>query len=385
MNNNMIKLMNDGFDGEPSKRVLQYVKTKKEKNHPIVGIYCGYAPIEMIQSMGIVPAILCSFSKVPIESAETVLPANLCPLIKSSYGFIIEGTCPFYSLSQAVIAETTCDGKKKMFELIADIKPTFVMDLPQLPDEASARDNWKNMIINLKEFLERSFDRKTSDEQIERSLQSANQKNQLMEKIFSFAALKPTVISWQEMYDVAFIALPSTGEEIIPTLKRLIAKLEKRVEEGFYLGNQNSPRVLVTGCPIGGDATKIYNIIEASGGMVVVPDSCTGMKTFMGRFEENTGDPIGALANRYLHIPCACMTPNNKRLDDISKMIDQFQPDVVVDFVLQACHAYNVESYKVGQHVSEKHGLPFLKVESDYSDGDIGQLTTRIQALFESI
>jgi Benzoyl-CoA reductase/2-hydroxyglutaryl-CoA dehydratase subunit, BcrC/BadD/HgdB len=109
------------------------------------------------------------------------------------------------------------------------------------------------------------------------------------------------------------------------------------------------------------------------------------MKTFMGRFEENTGDPIGALANRYLKIPCACMTPNNKRLDDLSNMIDQFQPDVVIDFVLQACHAYNVESYKVGQHVSGKHGLPFLKVESDYSDGDTGQLTTRIQALFESV
>jgi len=385
MNNNMIKLMNDGFDGEPSKRVLQYVKSKKEQNYPIVGIYCGYAPIEMIQSLGIVPAILCSFSNIPIESAETVLPANLCPLIKSSYGFIIEGTCPFYSISQAVIAETTCDGKKKMFELIADIKPTFVMDLPQLPDELSAKDNWKNMILNLKAFLESSFDRKTSDEQIERSLQSANRKNKLMEKIFSFAALNPSVISWQEMYDVAFIALPSTGEEIIPTLKRLIEKLEKRVKEGFYFGNHNTPRVMVTGCPIGGDATKIFNIIEASGGVVVVPDSCTGMKTFMGQFEENTGDPIGALANRYLKIPCACMTPNNKRLVDISNMIDQFKPDVVIDFVLQACHAYNVESYKLGQHVSEKHGLPFLKVESDYSDGDIGQLKTRIQALLESV
>jgi benzoyl-CoA reductase/2-hydroxyglutaryl-CoA dehydratase subunit BcrC/BadD/HgdB len=381
----MIKLMNDGFDGEPSKRVLQYVKSKKEQNYPVVGIYCGYAPIEMIQSLGIVPAILCSFSNIPIESAETVLPANLCPLIKSSYGFIIEGTCPFYSISQAVIAETTCDGKKKMFELIADIKPTFVMDLPQLPDELSAKDNWKNMILNLKTFLESSFDRTTSDEQIERSLQSANRKNKLMEKIFSFAALNPSVISWQEMYDVAFIALPSTGEEIIPTLKQLIEKLEKRVKEGFYFGSHNSQRVMVTGCPIGGDATKIYNIIEASGGVVVVPDSCTGMKTFMGQFEENTGDPIGAIANRYLNIPCACMTPNNKRLVDISNMIDQFKPDVVIDFVLQACHAYNVESYKLGQHVSEKHGLPFLKVESDYSDGDTGQLKTRIQALLESV
>ena len=76
--------MNDGFDGEPAKRVLHYMKGAKEKGKPIAGIYCGYAPIELIQAMGIVPAVLCAFSKEPIASAETVLPANLCPLIKSS-------------------------------------------------------------------------------------------------------------------------------------------------------------------------------------------------------------------------------------------------------------------------------------------------------------
>jgi benzoyl-CoA reductase/2-hydroxyglutaryl-CoA dehydratase subunit BcrC/BadD/HgdB len=149
MNPPSTPLMNDGFDGEPAKRVLKYVQSHKERKNPIVGIYCGYAPIEVIQAMGIVPAVLCAFSKNPIPSAETVLPANLCPLIKSSYGFILEGTCPFFSVSEAVIAETTCDGKKKMFELISDIKPVFVMDLPQLPDEPEALHNWTVMIRKL--------------------------------------------------------------------------------------------------------------------------------------------------------------------------------------------------------------------------------------------
>ena len=61
-------LMDDGFDGEPAKRVLRYVEEHKKRGNPIAGIYCGYAPIELIQAMGIVPAVLCAFSKVPIES-----------------------------------------------------------------------------------------------------------------------------------------------------------------------------------------------------------------------------------------------------------------------------------------------------------------------------
>lgn len=378
-------LMNDGYDGEPAKRVLNYMQGHKEKGHPIVGIYCGYAPIELIQAMGIVPAVLCAFSKVPIASAETVLPANLCPLIKSSYGFILEGTCPFFAMSQAVIAETTCDGKKKMFELAAEVKPMHVMDLPQLPDEAEALNNWTVMIRKLQNFLEKTFHRKASDQKIETAMQKTNRKNRMMRRFYDFAATHPPVISWQEMYDLGFLALPSTADEMIPIIEPLLEKLETRVKEGLHYGSQDSLRVLVTGSPVGGDALKVFKIIEACGGLVVAPDACTGIKSFMGNFEENTPDPVRTMAKRYLQIPCACMTPNDRRLSALSSMIDKFKPDAVIDFVLTACHSYNVESYKVGCHVSETHGLPYLKIESDYSDNDTGQIRTRIEALFETV
>ena len=172
---------------------------------------------------------------------------------------------------------------------------------------------------------------------------------------------------------------------MVGLLEDCLAKLEKRVKTGVSVARPDAPRVLVTGCPIGGDATKIFTVIEEAGGVVVVPDSCTGTKVFHIDFAENTGDPVGALADRYLKIACACMTPNTGRLNALSEMIETYQPDVVIDFVLQACHAYNVESYRVGGHVTENHGLAFLKVETDYSDGDIGQLKTRIEALFETL
>ena len=376
-------LMNDGYDGLPAKRVLHYMQSHQEKNNPIVGIYCGYAPLELIQAMGIVPAVLCAFSDVPIPSAESVLPANLCPLIKSSYGFILEGTCPFFAMSKAVIAETTCDGKKKMFELAAEVKPLHVMDLPQLPDEPEALDNWTVMIRKLQRFLEDTFQRKASDGEIETALQNSNRKTRMMRRLYEFAAMDPPVISWQEMYDVGFLALPSTADEMMPILEVLLEKLESRVAQGQHFGTLDSPRVLVSGCPVGGDALKIFKIIEDAGGLVVAPDSCTGVKTFMGDIEENTSDPVRAIAKRYLEIPCACMTPNDHRLTSLSQMIEHYKPDVVIDFVLTACHSYNVESYRIGKHVTEKHGLPYLKIESDYSDNDEGQIRTKIEALFE--
>jgi benzoyl-CoA reductase/2-hydroxyglutaryl-CoA dehydratase subunit BcrC/BadD/HgdB len=68
----------------------------------------------------------------------------------------------------------------------------------------------------------------------------------------------------------------------------------------------------------------------------------------------------------------------------MDKLVKRFKPDAVIDVVLQACHSYNVESYKVGKHVQETHGLPFLKIVTDYSQSDLGQIRTRVEALLES-
>ena len=378
-------LVNDGFAGEATKRTLTYLQTQREKGKNIVGIYCGYAPLELIRAMGAAPAVLCAFANKTIEAAETVLPANLCPLIKSSYGFIKTDTCPFFALSEAVIAETTCDGKKKMFELISDVKPMHVMDLPQLPDQAEALANWTAMIKKLKGFLETTFGKKINDADIEREIAATNEKNRLMNTIFDFAALTPTPVSWVELYDLTYLGQASSTEDMLPLLQECIARLAKRVAEGVYHGEKNSPRVLVTGCPVGGDATKVLKIIEEAGGVVVVLDSCTGMKPYSGIIAENTSDPCAALSRRYLDLPCSCMTPNSRRLTELDRMIERFNPDVVIDVVLHACHSYNVESHKIKEHVISKHRMPFLKIETDYSQSDAGQIRTRVEALFEMV
>jgi benzoyl-CoA reductase/2-hydroxyglutaryl-CoA dehydratase subunit BcrC/BadD/HgdB len=272
-----------------------------------------------------------------------------------------------------------------MFELAAEIKPMHVMDLPQLPDEEEALTNWTAMIRKLKRFLQQTFKCKATDQDIEKAIQQTNQKNRLMREFYEFAAMHPPVINWQEMYDIGFLALPARFDDVRPTLEAELEKLRARTAQGTHYGNENAPRVLVSGCPVGGDALKIFKIIEASGGIVVVPDACTGIKAFMGEIEENTVDPVAAIAKRYLEIPCACMTPNDRRLSALSQMIEHFKPDAVIDFVLTACHSYNVESYKVGRHVTEQHNLPYLKIESNYSSNDEGQIRTKVEALFEIV
>ena len=384
VNRRVDALIDDEYTGEPaSKRLLAHLLRQRERGARIVGIYCAYAPVEVIRALDLVPVSLCAFSHATIEAAEAVLPANLCPLIKSSYGFILKDGCPFFAMSDAVVAETTCDGKKKMFELIADRKPMHVMDLPQLPDEPGAVENWTAMIRKLRAFLESVFGRTTTNDRIEAAIRDTNAKSRLMNSIFDYAASDPPVVGWPELYEAAFLAQGTSSAEVGPVLHGVLEKLERRKEEGYVHGPEDAPRVLVTGCPVGGDSLKVLTIIESEGGVVVALDSCSGMKPYATLIEEGTDDPTRAIAERYLKIPCSCMTPNTRRLTELDRLIDAFKPDAVVDVVLQACHGYAVESFKVGKHIQERHGLPFLSIVTDYSPSDVGQIRTRVGALLE--
>ncbi|MDD5712378.1 MAG: double-cubane-cluster-containing anaerobic reductase [Smithellaceae bacterium] len=376
-------LFDDEFAGAPAKRILAKLLKHKEEGRSIVGTYCGYAPLEIFRSLGLVPAVLCAFSNGTVAAGEAVLPSNLCPLIKSSLGFIETDTCPFFSISQVVIGETTCDGKKKMFELIADRRPLYVMDLPQLPDREGALQHWIGVVKEMTVFLEKTFDRSSSADAFEAAIRDANERNEMVMKIFSYAALNPPVLHWSEMLDLVFLATPLSGKELKEILTEKISVLDERVKAGVYFGGADAPRVLITGSPLAGDSAKVYRCISEEGGVIVGIDSCTGFKPFNSRIAEDTGDPLTAIAARYLNIPCSCMTPNTRRLEEISRLIEITKPDVVVDVVLHACHSYNIESSKVERHVREKHGIAFLKVVTDYAAEDVGQIRTRIGAVLE--
>lgn len=83
---------------------------------------------------GAIPVSLCGTKNDSIPVAETMLPRSLCPLIKSSFGFALQDSCPYLAASDIVVADTTCDGKKKMYELLAAYKPVVLLQLPQIQD-----------------------------------------------------------------------------------------------------------------------------------------------------------------------------------------------------------------------------------------------------------
>ena len=381
----LIKELPEVFEefAEQRKNSFLAVKEAKEKGIPVVGSYCTYFPKELPMAIGAAAVSLCSMSGETIEVAEQDLPKNLCPLIKASYGFAKTDKCPYFYFSDLIVGETTCDGKKKMYELMSQFKDVYVMQLPQSQDERG-RKFWRESCLELKRKLEEKFGTVITDEAVRQAVHTENNVRRALQRFYGVMKHDPAPITGLELFRVLYgstFKLDRSG--LADELNALTDKIEAEYAAGKKLDKR--PRILITGCPMGGATEKVIEAIENNGGVVVTYENCSGAKAIEREVKEDTDDIYGAIADRYLGIGCSVMTPNHNRFELLNEMIDEYRVDGVVEMVLQACHTYSVESKSVRRFVTHDKEIPYIYIETDYSKTDVGQLNTRLAAFVEML
>lgn len=372
------------FD-EARKNSFIAMKDLRESGKRVVGTFCTFSPTEIIKASGAVPVGLCAMSDEPIEEAEKHLPRNLCPLIKASYGFAITDTCPYFYFSDLILGETTCDGKKKMYELMNEIKPVHVMQLPQTSEGEESFNLWRSEIVRFKERLEKEFNVDITEEDVKNAIKERNNERRALKAFYELGKMVPPPFTGPELLGVMYgSGFKFTSEELVNSLNELKENTLKEYESGTRKVSEDKPRILITGCPLAGATMKLVNAIEESGGTVVCFENCIGLKAIEDLVDEDK-DPYDALTEKYLNIPCSVMTPNNKRFDLLQRLIEEYKIDGVVDMVLTACHTYGIETFNAKKAVNDTNNTPYMSIETDYSQSDIGQLKTRVSAFIEML
>ncbi|MBP1581996.1 MAG: 2-hydroxyacyl-CoA dehydratase [Oscillospiraceae bacterium] len=381
----LVKSLPDVFEefSEQRRNSFMPLFEMKEQNIPFVGTFCTYTPTEIIQASGAIPVGLCSFSDETIPEAEQDLPRNLCPLVKSSYGFAKTQKCPYFYFSDLIVGETTCDGKKKMYEMLGEFKDVYTMELPNR-QSLMGRKLWREEVVALKEKLEEKFGVEITEEAVRKQVAINNRNRLALRHFYELMKLDPPPVAGTNLYSVLYgSSFKFNKEKIADEVNAVTERLKKEYEEGKCTIPKR-PRIMVTGCPIGGNAMKVVRAIEENGGNVVCFENCGGAKSVDELINENTDDIYQAIADRYLNIGCSVMTPDDNRLKLMGRLLEEYKIDAVVEVILQACHTYNVESYSIKKFVTEK-GLPYMSIETDYSSSDIGQLNTRCAAFIEML
>lgn len=369
---------------EGRKAGFMKMKALKESGRRIVGVFCTYTPWELIEAADATAVVLCGIGDDNIPAAETRLPKNLCPLIKASYGSALRDRCPFFYFSDMVLAETTCDGKKKMYEYMKELKHCHIMQLPPGKTGRGALEFWKQEVISVKEDLEQFYGIEITDDDIRRAIKLRNRERKAVLDFYEVGRLKPSPVSGYEIGTVV------ASSEFSPNLEEKIEKLEARTKELHelfekeYKGKPSRPRVLITGCPTTGVMDKVIRRIEELGADVVGFENCCGPREKKDPIDE-TIDPITAISEKYLRVNCSVMSPNPGRLEALDVQIDEYQVDGVVEVLLQACHTFAIESNAVQNFVMKEKGIPYISINTDYSPGDQAQIDTRLGAFIEML
>lgn len=358
----------------------------QEKGGKVFGTFCVYVPDEIVIAADAIATGLCGGSQFWVPDGEKVLPTNTCPLIKASVGARLGRTCPFFRIADMYVGETTCDGKKKAWEILAGDVPVYVMDLPQMKREKDIQ-KWAEEIKDFKAVVEKETGNTVTAESLAAAIKTVNDKRKALARLYDFRKNEKLPISGKDCLLISQIAFYDDPARFAQMTNRLCDELEKRVADGVSVFADGTKRIMLTGTPLAIPNWKLHNIIETSGGAVVCEEMCTGTRYFerlVDETKETVDEQIQAIAERYMGINCACFTPNTGRIDDIIRLAKEYKVDGVIDVNLKFCSLYDTEGYSVEAALKEA-GIPVLGIETDYVDSDAEQLRTRISAFIEML
>ena len=365
----------------PSELIEEQKKGKK-----VFGTFCVYVPDEVvIASDGIVTG-LCGGSQFWVPDGETVLPKSTCPLIKASVGARLGKTCPFFRIADMYVGETTCDGKKKAWEILGKDVPMYIMDMPQMKREKDVV-KWADEIKEFAKVVEKTTGNKITLDKIKESIEIVNNKRKALERIYNARKSDVIPISGKDSLLVMQIAFFDDPIRCATMCNKLADELEDRIANNVSVFKEGTKRIMISGTPMAIPNWKMHHIIETSGGAVVCEEACTGTRYFEGLVDNNAktlDDAYMDIAKRYMGINCACFTPNTGRIDDIIRLAREYKVDGVIDVNLKFCCLYDTEKLSV-QEALKKEGIPVLPIETDYTDEDSEQLRTRIEAFIETL
>jgi benzoyl-CoA reductase/2-hydroxyglutaryl-CoA dehydratase subunit BcrC/BadD/HgdB len=366
------------FDGMVGRCYEQAAAFHGNGGH-LVGILCEYTPRELILAAGAWPVCLCGGDAEMIPAAEEVLPVNLCPLIKSTFGYSVNRANPFLEMASLVVAETTCDGKKKMYERLALRHPMHVLELPQKADDPDARAHWIREVQKLREALATRFGVDITDGKLRDAIRLMNRERRLRRALAEMLFAERPLLSGRELLDLK--SLIACLPDDLSAYENILSALPAR--PAADCPTPGRVRVLLTGVPIPHGAERVMDLLEAEGGLVVCQENCTGIKPIVNDIPEDAPDPIEAIADFYWQLPCSVVTPNTRRRDLLRHLLDASKAECVVELVWHCCLTYDVEATQT-RELAQDLGLPYLRIETDYSPNDDARIALRVAALYET-
>ena len=359
-------------------------ETSRSGKTPFIGIFCQMIPFELLDALNVRPIKLDCGNAALVQPGEEVLAGEICPLVKSSFGELLDPETRANNVA-AFVLPSSCDGKRKLAEPLSDYKPTFVFNLPPEQDAGRYLKFSVAELERLVAFVSGITGVRLTRKRLLNAVRRGQRRTQIVRRLQDARAVNPEALSVRDFFLI--IQASFSGESFETWYAEASAVLTK-VEAYKPARKRLRPRLVLTGAPIVWPNFKILNLIEESGADVVADTLCTGAQScFDPVMVDETGRKalLRMLALRYVFAsPCPCFISQATRLSRVLDLVDEYQADGVVNNGLRLCQLFDIEAHRLSAILKE-HKIPFINLRTDYSLEDTEQLRVRLEAFLETV
>ena len=355
---------------------LSFIERKDVKK---IGYVCTYTPIELINAAGAAYTRLAKCGTPDVVSqGELMTKSVFCDVTKSLLGNFITKD-PLHDSLDRVVSFYTCDSMRAASDAVDNFfKPVLGYMVPRGSEKESVRNIFRQQIINFKNDLENLTGNKISEDDLIKNIELYKKMRKLVKNISDLRKRNNPPLTGSDFLDVTRAYRTIPPQELIPILEDIYERLSAMHDD-----DKPRLRIMIAGGMIADGDRHIMDLVEKDLGVnVVVEDHCTGVSSFYYETESSC-DPYKDLANTYLdQAPCARQYPLSKRIDFTAKLAVDYKVDAVIYTYLKFCPCYGMTKNSFLKKFEELN-IPVLELDNDYSQGDSGQIRTRLEAFIE--
>jgi len=361
---------------------IEEVVASRKQGTKVVGYFCIYAPVELVQAAGAIPLRLMRGGHAAAEAGERYLRADACSFCNACMGNLgrrtgDEGRGTEYSQVDAVLSVNTCDMMRRLPE---SIERHFGMKVLQLYMPRTAEPlpqrvaEFERQLEQLAGELATLTGSAPDAGKLEAEIAAFDRLRGMLRQASDTRRMNSPLLSGGTMLDLAATAWllgPVKAASLIEEVLRMVAARPRP--------ETRRPRLMLGGSMLTEDDRWLLDMVEEKAD-IVTDILCTGTRWFSEDVPAD-GAPLARLARFYFGRDCMCRRPNRALYDYARKLAREFRVEGLVYKTLLYCDPYAFEV----KRLREALGMPVLHLDTDYSTENREQVRTRVEAFVETL
>jgi benzoyl-CoA reductase subunit C len=351
----------------------------KDEGGRVIGYFSEALPEEMITAAGMLPVRLRATGSEGTELADAFFGPLNCTFTRHAFNVALTGG---YDFIDGLVMFNSCDHVRRMYDhWIRQMKTPFA-EILSLPKKAEAAQvEWfRGELANLRGRIESHYGVEITDDGLRDAIAHHNETRRLLRDLYELRKADAPPVTGAEALAVTVASTAMPKARYNECLRELLADVAQSPGITDYRA-----RLMILGSEL--DDPEYLRIIEDQGGLVVIDALCFGSKILWKDVEEDSEDPLMALAQYYVADRPAharMFTEYDRRAAYVRELCDEFRVDGAIFQRLTFCELWGYEQFTM-QGDFKEWDVPCLAMDREYKLNATGQLRTRVQAFLETV